>query len=111
MTALSIIPLTGIPEVAAGDVLARLLLDATDAAGVQLADGDVLVVSSKVVSKSLGLWADSADLSAAVASQTVPFVLNRRRAVVSGKGCAQCRQRSGTTGTISSTRSSGSNAR
>lgn len=73
----SLIPLTGMPEVAAGDVLVTLLLDAAASAGISLADGDVLVVSSKIVSKSLGLWADSADRSAAVISQTVRVVAER----------------------------------
>ncbi len=37
----------------------------------------MLVVSSKIVSKSLGLWADSSDKSAAIASQTVRVVAER----------------------------------
>jgi coenzyme F420-0:L-glutamate ligase / coenzyme F420-1:gamma-L-glutamate ligase len=45
---LSIIPVRGIPEVRPGDVLADLIL----AAGEPLADGDVLVVTQKVVSKA-----------------------------------------------------------
>ncbi|NYG07671.1 coenzyme F420-0:L-glutamate ligase/coenzyme F420-1:gamma-L-glutamate ligase [Phycicoccus badiiscoriae] len=73
----SLIPLTGIPEVGAGDDLVALLLGAADAADIALEDGDVVVVSSKVVSKSLGLWADSADRGAAVMSQTVRVVAER----------------------------------
>jgi coenzyme F420-0:L-glutamate ligase/coenzyme F420-1:gamma-L-glutamate ligase len=69
--------LTGIPEVGAGDDLVALLLDALATADVSLVDGDVLVVSSKVVSKSLGLWADSTVKGAAVASQTVRVVAER----------------------------------
>jgi coenzyme F420-0:L-glutamate ligase/coenzyme F420-1:gamma-L-glutamate ligase len=42
-------PVTGLPEVGPGDDLARLL-----AAGADLRDGDVLVVTSKVVSKAEG---------------------------------------------------------
>lgn len=61
---LTVTPLAGIPEVSAGSDLARptgltgladLLLTAVEAAGLVLSDGDVLVVSSKVVSKALGL--------------------------------------------------------
>ena len=77
MPTLSIVPLTGIPEVRAGDELVGLLLDAAGAAGLALVDGDVLVVSSKIVSKSLGLWADSTIKGAAVASQTVRVVAER----------------------------------
>ncbi len=44
----------GVPEVGAGDDLADLLLAALDAEGFALADGDVVVVTSKVVSKAEG---------------------------------------------------------
>lgn len=47
-------PLTGVPEVRAGADLAALLLQALEPWG-GLQDGDVLAVSSKVVSKALGL--------------------------------------------------------
>ncbi|WP_457252499.1 coenzyme F420-0:L-glutamate ligase [Pedococcus sp. P5_B7] len=77
MPTLSIVPLTGMPEVRPGDELVVLLLDAAAAAGLTLVDGDVLVVSSKIVSKSLGLWADSTIKSAAVVSQTVRVVAER----------------------------------
>ena len=46
--ALLVVPLAGIPEVREGDDLARLLLAAVRRAGVELADGDVLAVTSKV---------------------------------------------------------------
>ena len=49
---LTLHPLTGIPLVEAGDDLARLLLDAIDAEGLQLEDGDILVIAQKIVSKS-----------------------------------------------------------
>lgn len=74
---LSVLPLTGVPEVQAGDDLVTLLLSSARAAGITIEDGDVLVVSSKVVSKSLGLWADSAVKGVAVASQTVRVVAER----------------------------------
>ncbi|WP_299051124.1 coenzyme F420-0:L-glutamate ligase [uncultured Nocardioides sp.] len=44
----------GVGEVAAGDDLADLLVDALAFAGESLADGDVVVVTSKVVSKAEG---------------------------------------------------------
>ncbi|MBV9830342.1 MAG: coenzyme F420-0:L-glutamate ligase [Marmoricola sp.] len=47
MTGYSVLPVTGVGEVRAGDDLAALLAGATD-----LRDGDVLVVTSKVVSKA-----------------------------------------------------------
>jgi coenzyme F420-0:L-glutamate ligase/coenzyme F420-1:gamma-L-glutamate ligase len=75
--ALTVVPLTGMPEVADGDDLVLLLTAAATAAGLTLTDGDVLVISSKIVSKSLGLWSDSADRGAAVADQTVRVVAER----------------------------------
>jgi coenzyme F420-0:L-glutamate ligase/coenzyme F420-1:gamma-L-glutamate ligase len=51
---LSMTGLPGIPEVAEGDDLARLILDAAERAGTGLATEDVLVVAQKVVSKAEG---------------------------------------------------------
>ena len=68
---LTLTPLAGMPEVLAGADLASLIVAAVGAAGEQLAEGDVLVVSSKVVSKALGLWAEpGADRDAVIAAQT-----------------------------------------
>ncbi len=50
--------LPGIPEVRAGDDLAQLLADAAGS----LADGDVLVIAHKVVSKAEGRVVDLADV-------------------------------------------------
>ncbi|NNL71014.1 MAG: coenzyme F420-0:L-glutamate ligase [Acidimicrobiia bacterium] len=47
-------PLPGIPEIAAGDDLAGLILAATDRAGLTLEPGDIVVVTHKVVSKAEG---------------------------------------------------------
>ncbi len=50
-----IVPLVGIPEVLPHHDVATLVRDALDAAELVLHDGDVLVVSSKIVSKAQGL--------------------------------------------------------
>jgi coenzyme F420-0:L-glutamate ligase/coenzyme F420-1:gamma-L-glutamate ligase len=47
---ISLIPVTGLPEVQPGDVLADLIVDATD----DVRHGDVVVVTQKVVSKAEG---------------------------------------------------------
>jgi coenzyme F420-0:L-glutamate ligase / coenzyme F420-1:gamma-L-glutamate ligase len=70
-------PLLGLPEVRAGDNLAELMLKALQDNGIRLMDGDILVVSSKVVSKAMGLQAPSADQAGAVLSQTVRIVAER----------------------------------
>lgn len=46
--------LTGLPEVKPGDDLAQLVVDAARAEGIVLQDGDVVVLTSKVVSKAEG---------------------------------------------------------
>jgi coenzyme F420-0:L-glutamate ligase / coenzyme F420-1:gamma-L-glutamate ligase len=55
MTArLEIVALDGIGEVTPGDDLAQLIADALETSHLRLADGDVLVVTQKVVSKAEG---------------------------------------------------------
>jgi len=49
-----IIPLTGLPEVAPGDNLARLLIEATQRQKLVLRQGDIFVVAQKIVSKAEG---------------------------------------------------------
>ncbi len=51
----TVVPLTGMPEVGAGADLAAMLLGAMVRARITLEAGDCVVVSSKVVSKALGL--------------------------------------------------------
>jgi coenzyme F420-0:L-glutamate ligase / coenzyme F420-1:gamma-L-glutamate ligase len=88
--ALMVVPLAGLPEVRPGDDLARLLLEAVRAAGLELADGDVLAVTSKVVAKAEGrlvsLPADPAAreraLREAVAAETVRVVARRGHLVI-----------------------------
>ena len=63
MTArLEIAALPGLPEVGEGDALGELIARAADAAGARLADGEVVVVSQKIVSKSEGRVRDLASV-------------------------------------------------
>lgn len=64
VTPLVVTPLPGMPEVEPGDDLAALVVAALARAGLDLRDGDVLVVSSKVLSKAQGLLLRQADPSA-----------------------------------------------
>ncbi len=54
MRGVEIIGLEGIPDVKPGDDLASLIREALRRQGISLTDGDVLVVSQKVVSKARG---------------------------------------------------------
>jgi coenzyme F420-0:L-glutamate ligase / coenzyme F420-1:gamma-L-glutamate ligase len=70
-----IIPVTGLGEISPGADLAALLVAAlTD----PLADGDVLVVSSKVVSKAEGRTVAAAGRDDAITAETVRLVAARR---------------------------------
>ncbi|MFF8016583.1 coenzyme F420-0:L-glutamate ligase [Streptomyces sp. NPDC007929] len=65
--------LGGIPEVVAGDDLAKLIA----AAEPGLADGDVLLVTSKIVSKAEGRIVRATDREAAIDAETVRVVARR----------------------------------
>jgi coenzyme F420-0:L-glutamate ligase/coenzyme F420-1:gamma-L-glutamate ligase len=61
-SSLALQALPGLPEVLPGMDLARLLCDAAAGAGLAFADGDVLVVAQKVVSKAEGRFVDLRDV-------------------------------------------------
>lgn len=63
----------GLPEVAAGDDLAKLIASAEPG----LADGDVLLVTSKIVSKAEGRIVQADDREAAIDAETVRVVARR----------------------------------
>lgn len=63
----------GLPEVQPGDDLAKLIT----AAEPGLADGDVLLVTSKIVSKSEGRIMEAADRETAIDAETVRVVARR----------------------------------
>ncbi|MFF4954360.1 coenzyme F420-0:L-glutamate ligase [Streptomyces chattanoogensis] len=68
--------LPGIPEVRPGDDLVKLIAAAV-AGGPQLADGDVLLVTSKIVSKAEGRVVEADDREAAIDRETVRVVARR----------------------------------
>ena len=70
--AYSIEGVEGLPEITQGDDLARLIADAVD-----VEDGDILVVTSKVVSKSEGRVVLADDREAAITAETVRVVATR----------------------------------
>ena len=53
-----VIGIAGMPEVRPGDDLAALILEAARGQGVEIEDGDVLVVTQKIVSKAEGRLVD-----------------------------------------------------
>ena len=80
---LHILPIDGLPEVRPGDVLAELI-----AGRVSLRDGDVVVVTSKAVSKSEGRLvdvdaADAADRRRVIDEESVRVLRRRGELVIS----------------------------
>lgn len=73
MTRLEVWAVEGLPEIGAGDDLAALI---GDAAG-ELQEGDILAVTSKIVSKAEGRIVQAADREAAITAETVRVVATR----------------------------------
>ncbi|GAA2329000.1 coenzyme F420:L-glutamate ligase [Streptomyces caniferus] len=70
--------LPGVPEVRPGDDLVKLIAAAAATDGLpQLADGDVLLVTSKIVSKAEGRVVEATDRERAIDRETVRVVARR----------------------------------
>lgn len=73
---------TGLPEIVAGDDLVALIAGAIEESALSdpeagLRDGDILVVTSKIVSKAEGMQVPVADREKAIAQDTVRVVAER----------------------------------
>lgn len=73
MTTLSIVAITGLPEVKVGDDLAGLIR----ATGCDIRDGDIVVITSKVVSKAEGRLVPGDDREQAIREESVRVVAQR----------------------------------
>ena len=62
MARLEVFGVPGLPEIAVGDDLAGQIHEAAVAAGDPLADGDIVVITSKIVSKAEGCAVELADI-------------------------------------------------
>ncbi len=71
---LSVFALDGIAEIVSGDDLASIIGDAADG---RLRDGDILAVTSKVVSKAEGRMISAVDREQAITDETVRVVATR----------------------------------
>lgn len=70
---LTVLAVDGIPEISAGDDLATIIGDALS--GIE--DGDILAVTSKIVSKAEGRQVIAADREEAITAETVRLVARR----------------------------------
>lgn len=73
MTSYSVRAVPGLPEIRHGDDLAKLIV----AAAPDLAEGDILLVTSKIVSKAEGRIVEATDREAAIDAETVRVVARR----------------------------------
>jgi coenzyme F420-0:L-glutamate ligase/coenzyme F420-1:gamma-L-glutamate ligase len=78
----SVWALPGIPEIVANDDLATIIRDAVDASAARdparaLAEGDILVVASKIVAKAEGMLVPATDREKAITDDTVRVVAER----------------------------------
>lgn len=72
---LHIFALTGIPEIVAGEDLGATIIDAADH---DLRDGDILTVTSKIVSKAEGRSVKAQDREQAITNETVRVIASRK---------------------------------
>ncbi|MET7898800.1 coenzyme F420-0:L-glutamate ligase [Streptomyces mirabilis] len=80
MTSFQVWGLPGLPEIQPGDDLTAAIAAAATANGLPgLADGDVLLVTSKIVSKAEGRIIPADDREAAIDAETVRLVARRGR--------------------------------
>ncbi len=77
----TVLPITGIPEITAGADLTALIADAA-LAGPGLIDGDILVITSKIVSKAEGRVVRG-DRDSAISAETVRVVARRGPTTIS----------------------------
>ncbi|MGO8961456.1 MAG: coenzyme F420-0:L-glutamate ligase [Streptosporangiaceae bacterium] len=78
---ITVLPVAGLPEIKAGDDLAVMIADAA-LAGPGLLDGDILVITSKIVSKAEDRVV-AADREAAIDAETVRVVARRGQTRIS----------------------------
>jgi coenzyme F420-0:L-glutamate ligase/coenzyme F420-1:gamma-L-glutamate ligase len=74
---LEVFVLPGIGEIRVGDDLAAVILAAAGPGAARLADGDILAVTSKIVSKAEGRQVLAADREQAITDETVRVVATR----------------------------------
>jgi coenzyme F420-0:L-glutamate ligase/coenzyme F420-1:gamma-L-glutamate ligase len=78
MTRLSIFAFTGIPEIQAGEDLGAILTETIASSADGLQHGDILVITSKIVSKAEGRQVAAADREDAITAETVRVVASRK---------------------------------
>ncbi|MFI5101428.1 MAG: coenzyme F420-0:L-glutamate ligase, partial [Actinomycetes bacterium] len=83
MAGFEVRPVRGLPEVRTGDDLAELLSRALSGEA-DLRDGDILVVTSKIVAKAEGRTVAAADREGAIDAESVRLVASRGTTRITG---------------------------
>jgi coenzyme F420-0:L-glutamate ligase / coenzyme F420-1:gamma-L-glutamate ligase len=78
----SVLPITGLPEIVAGDDLAALLTERLAYSDLRLQPSDILVVTQKIVSKAEGRFVDLADLVPSPEAQALAMEIDKDPALV-----------------------------
>jgi len=60
---LTLTPLSNIPRILTGDNLTEIILDGLKQEGIQLQDGDILVLAQKIISKAEGRWVNLTEVT------------------------------------------------
>jgi coenzyme F420-0:L-glutamate ligase / coenzyme F420-1:gamma-L-glutamate ligase len=74
---LTLISLPGIPLIQSGDDLGAIILESVQRAGLTLLDGDILVVTSKIVSKAEGRLLDLRTVSVSPRAQEIAEITGK----------------------------------
>ena len=78
----TLLPITGIPEIAQGTDLGSVIVEAATSSGIELTDDDVLIVTHKIVSKAEGrvveVAPDDADARHMIAEMEAARIIRRR---------------------------------
>jgi coenzyme F420-0:L-glutamate ligase/coenzyme F420-1:gamma-L-glutamate ligase len=82
MAGLSIFGVPGLPEITRGSDLATMIADASAAAGMPILNGDIVVVTSKIVSKAEGRVVDMATVKVSPFAQQYAEKWEKEPAVV-----------------------------
>lgn len=75
--AVTLLPVLGLPEVRAGDNVADLIAESLRRTGLRVQDGDIVLVSSKVVAKAAGLRVAAEQRVVAVLAESEAVVAER----------------------------------
>ena len=89
MARIEVFGVEGLPEIEAGDDLAEQTLRAAAATGTPLADRDVVVITSKIVSKAEGCAVELDDIEPSALLRRGPLAGTRTRG--SSRSCSESR--------------------